>query len=185
MAKSLQDQLLKSGLVDEKKSKKIKQQKRKQSKLIKQGLVEQDDISERARLQRQQEAERHRELNKERQQEAESRALQAQVKQLIEHHQIARPEDGEKYQFADDKKIKQITVSPLQRDQLIRGLLAIVRKEGKVGKEGRYEVVPAKTASKIQERWPQAIVLMNAPDEQQVDEDDPYADYQIPDDLMW
>lgn len=179
MAKSLQDQLMKSGLVDEKKSKKIKQQKRKEAKQIKQGLASGDDVAERARKAREQQAEKNREINKARQAEAEERALQAQAKQLIEQHRIVRPTDGVLYQFADGTKIKRIYVSELQLEQLAVGLLSIARKD-----EG-YELVPAKTAKKIQQRWAEAIVVLNDAAKDAVDEDDPYADYQIPDDLMW
>ena len=179
MAKSLQDQLMKSGLVDEKKSKKIKQQKRKEAKQIKQGIVSGDDVAERARKAREEQAARNRELNKAKQAEAEERALQAQAKQLIEQHGIARPADGVMYQFADDTRVKRIYVSELQQEQLAKGLLGIARKA-----EG-YELVPAKTARKIQQRWAEAVVLLNEPVNEVAEEDDPYADYQIPDDLMW
>ena len=35
------------------------------------------------------------------------------------------------------------------------------------------------------QRDAQVIVLLNRNESVEVDEDDPYADYQIPDDLMW
>ncbi len=180
MAKSLQEQLLKAGLVDEKKSKQIKQQKRKQSKLVKQGKAEADDIAERAKQSREQQAERNRQINLEKQLKADEKALLAQVKQLIERHRIKRPDDGIAYQFVDEKKVKRLFVTELQQDQLARGILAIVRQAA------GYEVVPSKTAEKIKQRWPEAVVLLNqAATNNAADEDDPYADYQIPDDLMW
>lgn len=179
MAKSLQDQLLKAGVVDEKKSKKIKQQKRKEKKLVKQGLVQPDDIAELARKHREEEANRNRELNKQRQAEAEQRALRAQARQLIAQHRIVRPEEGVMYQFVDGTTIKRICVSALQQEQLANGQLAIVRSDDK------YEAVPANTAKKIKERWTEAVIVLNERPAEPSDEDDPYADYQIPDDLMW
>lgn len=51
--------------------------------------------------------------------------------------------------------------------------------------EGSYELIPRDAALKIKERDPQRIILLNEPKSQDVDPDDPYAAYQVPDDLMW
>ena len=60
------------------------------------------------------------------------------------------------------------------------------RFQGDVHHGGGYEVIPREAALKIQERAPERIVQLNILTESQVpDEDDPYAAYQIPDDLMW
>jgi len=49
-----------------------------------------------------------------------------------------------------------------------------------------YEVIPREAALKIQERDPRRIVQLNVLVESKTpEEDDPYAAYQIPDDLMW
>jgi hypothetical protein len=69
-------------------------------------------------------------------------------------------------------------VNNLMRDKLSRGSLAVVRHGGS------YEVIPREAALKIQERDAQRIVLLNTQTEGP-DADDPYAAYQIPDDLMW
>ena len=53
--------------------------------------------------------------------------------------------------------------------------------EPKVG--GKYEVVPAETAGKVRERYPEALLVLNEPRE--VDPDDPYAEFPIPDDYEW
>jgi uncharacterized protein YaiL (DUF2058 family) len=50
---------------------------------------------------------------------------------------------------------------------------------------GEYELLPAAAAEKIMQRDASVIVLLNRDERATVDEDDPYADYQIPDDLMW
>ena len=47
-----------------------------------------------------------------------------------------------------------------------------------------YALVPKPVAEKIAERDSACVVLLNRPPEQP-DEADPYADYPIPDDLMW
>ena len=77
-----------------------------------------------------------------------------------------------------DKKIKKLNVTARQQDQLARGLIAIVA----LG--DRHELVPAPIAEKIRQRDEAVVVLLNEKGTG-VDEDDPYADYPIPDDLMW
>jgi uncharacterized protein len=48
-----------------------------------------------------------------------------------------------------------------------------------------YELVPRIVADKIAQRDEGAVVVANIKSAQQVEEDDPYKDYVIPDDLMW
>ena len=62
---------------------------------------------------------------------------------------------------------------------MIKGLIAIAKLNGE------YALLPTKVADKINQREQDSIVLLNSNEEIDVDVDDPYADYQIPDDLMW
>ena len=94
-------------------------------------------------------------------------------------NRIERSSGDVPYQFTDGKKIKKIHVSSQLQNELIRGRVAIVR----LG-EG-YELVPAPAARKIMQRDELSVVLLNTNEPLGVDEEDPYADYQIPDDLMW
>jgi len=48
-----------------------------------------------------------------------------------------------------------------------------------------YEVVPKLTAEKIAHRDEQLVVNLNVNDSNEVDENDPYADYQVPEDITW
>jgi len=48
----------------------------------------------------------------------------------------------------------------------------------------RYHLVPRKTAEKLAERDQAAVVLLNT-DSRDDEYDDEYADYKVPDDLMW
>ena len=52
-----------------------------------------------------------------------------------------------------------------------------------------YELVPAPVAAKIAMRDAALVVVLNQAqaktNDQTADEEDPYANYQIPDDLMW
>ena len=54
-----------------------------------------------------------------------------------------------------------------------------------IGLNGEYSVVPAVVGKRIEERTDQVLVVKATAQEQMVEEDDPYADYVIPDDLMW
>ncbi|MGK0500287.1 MAG: hypothetical protein ACJAYG_001936 [Oceanicoccus sp.] len=179
MVGSLQDQLLKAGLADKKKAKGIKKDKHKQAKQqrkSKEAVV--DDTRQQVEHARKEKVERDRLLNQQRKAEADKKAIAAQVKQLIETHRVAR--DGElDYNFTDQKKIKKVLVNQLMLNQLSRGLLAIV------SLDSRYEVVPRVVAEKIEQRLPDRVIVSNQAGGNEVDVDDPYADYQIPDDLMW
>ncbi len=177
---SLQDQLLKAGLVDKKKAKQVKQEKRKQIKQQPKGQEAVNETAERARQALKEKAEKDRQMNLERQKEAEQKALKAQVKQIITQHRIRREEGDVPYQFVDNNKIKKIYVTQAVYDQLVRGQVGIA------ALNESYELIPRVIADKIIQRDPEAMVKMpeKATDEQAA-EDDPYADYPIPDDLMW
>ena len=179
MGLSLRDQLLKAGLVNEKQAKQAGKQQQKQQRLAKKGQAELDDSTRQAALQAQAEkAARDQELNRQQQEKAEQKARAAQVKQLIERSRLPKLDGEDYYNFVDDKKVKRLAVNALMRDKLSRGSLAIVRHAG------GYEVIPREAALRIQERDPSRIVLLNIQVDKP-DDDDPYAAYQIPDDLMW
>ncbi|WP_101757668.1 DUF2058 domain-containing protein [Oceanicoccus sp. KOV_DT_Chl] len=180
MAGSLQDQLLKAGLADSKKAKKINKDKSKQAKQQRKNQVDTiDETKIQVQQAREQKVQRDRELNEQRKAEADKKAIAAQVKQLITVNRIERSGGEVDYNFTDQKKIKKILVNPVMLEQLSRGWLAIVSLEGK------YELVPAAVAEKISQRLPDRVIVCNEAVTEQLDEDDPYAQYQIPDDLMW
>ncbi|WP_339514377.1 DUF2058 domain-containing protein [Pseudomonas sp. RL_15y_Pfl2_60] len=179
MALSLRDQLLKAGLVNEKQAKQATKQKQKQQRMEHKGQVEKDNSQQLAAEQaRAEKLARDQELNRQQQEKVEQKARAAQVKQLIEASRLPKLTTEDYYNFADDKKVKRLPVNDLVRNKLSSGSLAIVRHG--VG----YEVIPREAALKIQERDPRRVVLLNTPTEAP-DADDPYAAYQVPDDLMW
>jgi uncharacterized protein YaiL (DUF2058 family) len=176
---SLQEQLLQAGIVDKKKAQKIKQEQRKEAKGRQKGQVQVDENKEQAKRVLAEKAERDRELNRQQQAEVEKKAIQAQIIQLIKMNRVGRQNGEVAYQFTDGTKIKKLYVTTQLQTDLSKGRLAIV----KLGES--YELLPAPAAQKIMQRDAQAVVLLNTNDNNDVDEDDPYADYQIPDDLMW
>lgn len=179
MMASLQEQLMKAGLADEKKAREIRNAKKKQRKQQPKGTAPVNEAEERARKAREEKAERDRQLNLERQQQAEKKAIQAQIRQLIETNRLDRSKGETSYQFVDGKKIKKIAVDDLMVDQLSRGRLAVIR----LGEH--YDVVPEKVARKIMERDEAAVIVLHDRQQDDSEEDDPYAGYEIPDDLMW
>ncbi|MDD2658901.1 MAG: DUF2058 domain-containing protein [Methylococcales bacterium] len=178
---SLQEQLLKSGLVSSAQAKSAKSDKRKQTEQQrKNNVTVVDEAKELVKKAQAEKAERDRELNQLIKQQEEQKHLIAQVKQLIEQNRQPKDAEGLAYHFNDNNKIKTLYVSEAMREQIIRGRLAIV----KLG-DG-YEVVSSEVAKKISLRDAASVVLLNEPiDSADENKDDPYADYQIPDDLMW
>ncbi|MGF7242621.1 uncharacterized protein YaiL (DUF2058 family) [Pseudomonas oryzihabitans] len=179
MSMSLRDQLLKAGLVNEKQAKQAVKQKQKQTRMEHRGQTEKDRSQELAVQQAQAEKlAKDQELNRAQEDKKKHKAEQAQIKQLIETSRLPKLSTEDYYNFVDDKKVKRLSVNVMMRDKLSKGSLAIVRYEG------RYEVVPRATAERIQERDPKRVVLLNV-QSGEPDPDDPYAAYQVPDDLMW
>lgn len=179
-ALSLQDQLLKSGLTSDAKAKQIKTEKRKQAKVQRNNGVEMvDEIKLSAEQARQQQAERDRELNRLKQQAEAQKALAAQIVQISQLNRIEQDSNGLAYQFNHQNKVKTVYVSEKVREALING------RAGIIGLDSGYEIVPAEIARKIQDRDANRVVVLNQISQATLAEDDPYADYQIPDDLMW
>ncbi|MBE8717280.1 DUF2058 domain-containing protein [Cellvibrio polysaccharolyticus] len=177
---SLQDQLLKAGLIDKKQAKQVNKEKRKQDNVARRsadGPV--DEVKVQAELTRQQKVERDRELNRKRDEELQQKAVAAQIRQLIENHRQPKGDGEQEFHFTDSKFIKKIRVSGLVLQQINRGQLVVAR----LG--DNYELVPKVVADKIAQRDEKAIIPLAKPVETSVDEDDPYKDYVIPDDLMW
>ena len=180
--------MLKAGLVDAKKAKKAQKEKRKTAKVqrhSKEQIVDEARVSaEHARAEK---VRRDRELNAERDAVAAKKALSAQIAQLIEMNRQTKVEAGASgdiaYNFTDGTKIKKMYVSELIQRQLSRGRLAIVKLNES------YELVPAGVADKIASRDASYIIAQNNKGQSRTQEEDadedPYADFKIPDDLMW
>jgi len=181
MGNSLLEQLKKSGLVDKSKAQKAKhnQYKRKKQK-SKKGASEQPD--EAKRLAQQAHAEkmaRDRQLNQQQKEAADRKAIAAQIRQLIETNAINDRDGDLSYNFTDDKLIKRLYISEKIHQHLTSGRLSIARLD-----DG-YELIPAAVAEKIRQRDACCIIECSLQDESEPDGDDPYAEYKIPDDLMW
>jgi len=175
---SLKDQLLAAGLTDKQSHKNAR--KKKQPKAAKKDrgkLTESARLADQARSTK---TIRDKELNHQRQLELDKKARFAQVKQLVENSKIDRMDADVAYSFSFDKKIKQLYVTLEQQTLLSRGQICIVCLSA-----DNFELVPKIVAEKIAQR-DDAYVIQNLETESDhTDGDDPYADYKIPDDLIW
>ena len=167
---SLQEQLMKAGLSNEKKAKKAKKSNKKNRDLKK-------EVKAAAEEKRQAQLQKDRELNQKIKDKAEQKAIQAQIKQLIEMNLIDNYEGELVFNFTDGTAVKQLKVNEKVQKQLANGHLCIVRFADD------YAVLPSVVSEKIALR--DESILVSKAEVEEADEDDPYADYVIPDDLMW
>ncbi len=184
MSNSLQDQLLNAGVANKKQAAKAKKAKNQKVKQRKSGVAIQDDSAKILREQREAKAARDRELNRQRDEKAAKKAQAAQIVQIIEHSRQSRPGESDiRFNFTDGTHVKYLHVTEEQRRHLAKGFLGIA-KLGEV-----YEILPATAIEKIETRDESVIIVWNKgvveTDTDFADEDDPYAEYEIPDDLVW
>ena len=176
---SLQDQFLKAGLVNKKKVKQVTHEKSNQKKDERRTGTETVDEVRLAALETQRKnAERARELNAQRDAAARQKAIVAQIVQMVQQNRQSKGAGDIAYNFTHDNKIKRVHVSAKVREHLISGLLVVVC----VGES--IELLPKVIADKIAERDPSLVVEVKQASSGS-DEDDPYAAFQVPDDLMW
>ena len=176
---SLQDQFLKAGLVNKKKVKQVTHEKSNQKKDERRTGTETVDEIRLAALETQRKnAERARELNAQRDAAARQKAIGAQIVQMVQQNRQSKGAGDIAYNFTHDNKIKRIYVSAAVQTHLIAGRLVIVCQSENV------ELVPRVIADKIAERDAALVVRVNKTSSE-IDADDPYAAFQIPDDLMW
>ncbi len=180
---SLQDQLLKAGLGDKKKAKQINNEKRKKDKIRRKNkIVEKDEVKASVEQQLAAKKAKDQALNEQAKQEAEKKAIAAQIMQMITVNRLENTKGDCEFKFTDGSKIKQLYLKQQLKDHLLENRLAVV----KLG-DG-YEIIPMPVADKIAERDAGSI-LYRADHYDEVkekdDEEDWYADYEIPDDLTW
>jgi uncharacterized protein YaiL (DUF2058 family) len=181
MGKSLIDQLKKTGLVNNAKAHKAKHEQYKSKKQkTKKGSTEQlDEAKVLAQKAQAEKVERDRQINLQKKEEAERKAIAAQIVQLIETNRVENRDGEVAYNFTDDSVVKRLFVSELIHKHLTSGKLSIVR----FGEA--YELVPKPVAEKIMQRDAQCVIGNENTTVTEDYEDDPYADYKIPDDLIW
>ncbi|MBL4712690.1 MAG: DUF2058 domain-containing protein [Gammaproteobacteria bacterium] len=180
MNNPFQQQLLKAGIVNKQQVKKANQdksRKRKQQKNDKTLSVNETNLKTQQLAE--EKAIRDRALNKQKEQHARNKAISLEINQLISANCLKRDESCEIiYNFEHRNKVRRIYINDEMKQGIMQGKLGIARIEG------RYELVSLAVAEKIKQRNEKRIVLFE-PEQNNNNEDDAYADYQIPDDLTW
>ncbi len=113
------------------------------------------------------------------------KAVKAQIKALIESVAIKEHAGDSVYRFTVQKRIRELHIKEDIRLQLIAGSLVITRLNGTT------QLVPAETADQIRALNPNWAIFDTAgshsvaQSHQADDGADDYADFQVPDDLVW
>lgn len=164
MGLSLQEQLLKAGLVNQKQVKKAEHELRVQKKKGKKGQKgaqpNSNDAKERLKKQRAQQAEQDRQLNRNRLEQEQQKADLAAAQQLVQVN-------GEKLEQGDiafhyvngNGQIERLHVTQQVADQLASGTVGVAEHSGE------YVLLPANTVAKVLQRAAQLIVAYNDPNE--------------------
>jgi len=174
---ALQAQLLKAGLVDNKKAKKLSKQAVHEKRT---GDSSEAEIKAKIEQAKQEKLAKDQAIEQEKKAALHEKELKAAIMQMINQHKI-RDTDGEiAYQFIDDSKIKKVYLNQQIYNALVAGSLVIARENDS------YAFLPKALADRINAKMEGFIIVNNSEkNEQTTDEEDPYAAYVIPDDLMW
>ena len=179
---SLQEQLMNSGLINKQKAKQAQTEKRRQAKQKKKkGTVIASDIQvaiqEKSELQKQKDLAK----NQQTQEELAIRAAHGKLIQMIAQHCEKNYQGELDYHFTYNNKIKRIAVTLEIQQGLIKGYFAIC-----VLNEEFY-LINKEAAEKLRSIDESVLVALHDQTENkpQDDQDDFYAEFTIPDDLMW
>lgn len=178
---SLQDQLLKSGLINKQKAKQAKTEKRRKAKQKKKkGTVEVSDVQVAINKQKEQQKQQDLEKNKETQAQLDERAAHGKLIQMIAQHCEKDYQGDIDYHFTFEKKVKRIAINEKTQQGLINGSLAICVLNDE------FYLINKEAAARLSEIDASVLVALHEKAEaSEVEEDDPYAEFAIPDDLIW
>ncbi|MBL8301088.1 MAG: DUF2058 domain-containing protein [Rhodanobacteraceae bacterium] len=181
-ANPLQEQLLKAGLVKKSKLAEVVREQNKQRHSKEPSLP--SEIQLEAERSRAEKVERDRALAAESKAQARLAELRAQARQIIQDRKVPRSGESE-YRFPVDGAIRSVLVNDDLRRKLACGALVIVRLQQ------HFELLPRAAAEKVRERDASMIVLdhgQNAdtePSAASSEDDAYYAQFKVPDDLIW
>lgn len=181
---SLQEQLLKAGLTSKHKARQANTDKRKRNKQKRSGVEHEDTLQEQVKQElgktQAEKAAKDAALNAQKNQQMAEKEQALRILQILQHHQLKRVSGEHEYNFTFNGKVKKVAVDKVTHNALINGHLALC------GVDETSYIVTAQTAEKLATLDKNLILVLNeSKPSEDVAEDDPYADYQIPDDLMW
>ena len=177
----LQEQLLKAGLVKKSKAGDVARELNKARHA--KGPADPNEIRLEAERAREAKVEKDRALAAQRKADLRIAELAAQARQIIQDKKVPRLGESE-YRFTADGAIRSLLVNEELRKKLSAGVLVIVR----LGE--RYELLPRAAAEKVRERDASLIVLDHgqtgaATQAGSAEDDAYYAQFKVPDDLVW
>jgi len=180
---ALQEQLLKAGLAKKSQAAAAarEQAKARQGKAASASA----DVQREAAEARAEKVERDRALAAERNALARQTELKAQARQIIQAHAVPHAGQSE-YRFTQNGVIRTLLINETLRKALSAGALVVV------AQGDGHAVLPRAAAEKVRERMPEAIVVDHGQVGQSTfastgnaEDDAYYAQFQIPDDLVW
>ena len=176
MSKSLQDQLLALGVADKKKVRRVKHEKRVESREVT-GPGIQESLRETQQKVREEKRARDQALATEREAKRLKAEKLSQVRDMVKSSNVERGIESERvdFRFPYGKKIRPFPVSAEVRDRLSRGLLGLIEVDGAIF------VVPRETLEKCLERLAGQNIFSHLAKLEEQDGDYP----PIPDDLDW
>ena len=174
---ALQAQLLKAGLVDNKKAKKLSKQAVHEQRT---GQSNEAELKAKIAQEKKQKLAKDQALDLEKKRLLQGKELKAAIVQMISQHKIHQLDGDVAYQFIDESKVKKIYLNQQIYNALVSGSLVIAKEDDS------YAVLPKILADRIDAKMTGFIIVNNSQKNEQItDEEDPYAAYVIPDDLMW
>ena len=181
---SLQEQLLKAGLTTKQKARQANSDKRKKGKQKRSGVNVESSLQEQVKqdleLARKEKLARDIALNNEKKQVLLAKEQQLRILQILQHHQVTNVNGEAEYNYTFNNKIKKLFVDAITHKALVNGRLALC------GVEDTTYIVTTETAEKVASLDEKVILVQNTKVvDEVVSDDDPYAEFQIPDDLMW
>lgn len=181
---SLQEQLLKAGLTTKQKARQANTEKRRTKKQQKSGVQVEESLQEKVKqdltIAKAEKQAKDTQLNAQKKSVLLAKEQQNRILQILQHHHVKGFEGDLEYNYTFGTKVKKLFVNNTTQKALINGRIALC------GLNDITYVVTAETAEKIATIDAAVILLQNDKTlDQQIDDDDPYAEFQIPDDLMW
>ena len=111
---------------------------------------------------------------------SDQKLLRTRIKILLRRHRLNDPEAETPYHFVLGKHIRRIYVTDAQHALLCQGQLVVIP----FGE--RHYLVSADKLRSLQQLDPKlTIITHNAASAAEAEGDDPYAGYRVPDDLIW
>ena len=181
---SLQDQLLKAGLTTKQKSRQANSDQRKKNKQKRSGVQHNASLQEQVKQDlaksKAEKLAKDSALNDLKNKEIADKEQSLRIKQILAHHQITNVNGDSEYNYTFNNKVKKLSLNTMTHKALVNGRLALC------GLNETTYLVTSETAEKIAALDNNIVLVQNDKVEtEETNEDDPYADYQIPDDLMW